>query len=63
MTNVNGLLFFKGGDGGTTAAELWAFDTRQDPIPTVSQWGLIVLGLLLLASGSILVLGRRAENR
>jgi hypothetical protein len=30
-----------------------------DPIPTVSQWGLIVLALLLLIAGTIVALRRR----
>jgi len=30
-------------------------------IPTLSEWGMIILGLLLLAAGTIAVIRRREE--
>jgi hypothetical protein len=57
LTNVNGLLFFLGGDN-VTLGELWALDTREIPIPTVSPWGLVVLALLLSGAG-LYVMRRR----
>jgi hypothetical protein len=35
------------------------YTPRADEIPTLSQWGLIVLGLLLLAAGSLVLLRKQ----
>jgi hypothetical protein len=39
----------------------WAFRCRRRPypIPTISQWGLIILGLLVLSIGTAFILRRR----
>lgn len=34
----------------------------QTPIPTVSQWGLIVMGLLMLTMGGVVILCRQSGS-
>ncbi len=41
------------GDGTNCAEEC------PDPIPTVSEWGLVVMGLLVLTAGTVVVIRRR----
>ena len=51
-------------DGGATwtpASDAVRVALRtSNPIPTVSQWGVIILGLLLLTTGTVFLLRRRA---
>jgi len=46
--------------GAPVVGEVWAWEccTRQEHIPTVSEWGLIVMALLLMTAGTV-VIGRR----
>ena len=39
-----------------------ASEGAQEEVPTLSEWGMIVLGLLLLASGTVAVVRRRKVN-
>lgn len=51
------------GASGCGAAELlgdtWSFGERAPAIPALSQWGVVVMGLLLLSAG-VMVARRRA---
>lgn len=51
------LLRFEAVGGGQTTTEIIQF--RAPSVPTVSEWGLIILTLLLLTAGTILVARRR----
>jgi len=48
---------FQAGPGGERVCE---HDIYTDPIPTVSQWGLAVLTLLVLAAGTVVLRRNRA---
>jgi ELWxxDGT repeat protein len=58
LTLAGDFVFFKGYDG-IHGVELWAMDVvepiTEGKIPTVSHWGLVVLGLLTLTAGSVLL--------
>ena len=59
IVNVNGILYFVG--QGDTFAELWAYDSRQDAIPTISSWGFISLALLFSCAG-VVVMHRQRKH-
>jgi hypothetical protein len=54
----------EGAGDGMTATEIFQFrphlagETAED-IPTLSQWGLILLGLLLVTAGAVVIARRR----
>ena len=54
LTNVNGTLFFRA-DDGAVGSELWALQVGSPTIPTVSDWGLIMMLLLLMTAASIVM--------
>lgn len=58
MTNVYGTLYSVA--AGDTGAELWALDTRPEPIPSASSWGILCFGIILLGAGSIVL---RAKSK
>ncbi len=60
---VGDLIFFPGGNENTQGGELWAYDTAPDPIPTVSQWGVVVTAIALLCCGSIIIARRERVTR
>jgi hypothetical protein len=57
--NLAGLDLLPCSDGIACAL---AHGIRADDIPTVSEWGLVALALMLLAAGSIIT-GRRRLSR
>lgn len=56
LQNGNGTLFFRA-DDGTNCSELWALQLGPPPIPTVSEWGLVAMALLVISAETI-VFGR-----
>jgi hypothetical protein len=61
VTVTGGIYSFKVG-----GQELWIDDVEADPefpsapqVPTVSEWGLIIMALLLLTAGTIVIVRRR----
>jgi ELWxxDGT repeat protein len=51
------------GDDGVHGRELWAIDTRQAPIPAVSEWSLTGLALLLLCAATLVLRNRSTRMR
>jgi hypothetical protein len=46
-------------DPDGTIADMGTYYYHQYPIPTLSEWGMIILALLLLAAGTVAVVRRR----
>ena len=44
---------------GSFDNKVYCFSSLPEPIPTLSEWGMIVLGLLLLTVGTIALIKRR----
>jgi len=47
-------------DRGIASVDLLGIIERETPIPAVSTWGLVILGILVLTGGSFLIARRRA---
>ena len=60
----NGVVAVGAPDNGFGSGSAYVFDVREEqgvPIPTVSEWGLIVMTLLLLTTGTLLHARARAQ--
>ena len=55
------LLFFRGSNT-ETGSELWALDTTRGPIPAVSTWSLLLMGLSILCGGVLILRKRKAAR-
>jgi hypothetical protein len=61
-TDLDGRPRIIDGDGdGTTTVDMGPFELGTTPIPTTSQYGLIVMAVLTLAAGALLLRSRRPK--
>ena len=47
--------------GGPTEVDVLLEPVNPEPVPTLSEWGMIIMGLILLASGTIAIIRRRGS--